>query len=103
MAGGYDLDRYRDVDGVKGVPRVLHPATVVLAPIHKEAPPEKEEPGDRPRGNIELRTAILTAPAPAGRPAKPPGGGANVERSMVVMARTTPKRPKPTTMADVKI
>ena len=96
---GYDLDRFKDLEGVKGIQRVLERPRTVLIPIHHEAPqPEEKGPG---KPDVEFQyTVIAAAPPPE---EKPKTGRANVERQMVVMTRLPPKQSKPATMADVKI
>lgn len=97
---GYDLDRYRDLEGVKGVQRVLERAHVVLEPIHREPPPPAEEPSDKPRANVQLTTKVIAAAPPPEEKKK--AGRAHVERQMVVMGRPEPKRSKPFTMSDLR-
>lgn len=95
---GYDLDRYRDIEGVQGIQRVMEPAHVVSQPIHKEAP--EEESGEKPRPQLQIDSAIIAAGPPPEEKKK--AGRPRVERQMVVMNRARPKQKKPFTMADIK-
>lgn len=96
---GYDLDRYKDLEGVTGIRRVLERPQVVLLPIHHEAPPE--DVPKTAKADIHFSFAVISAAPPPEVKKKTARG--NVERQMVVMGRVEPKPKKPLTMADIKL
>ena len=96
---GFDLDRYKDLEGLEPLKRVLATPEVKSVVMRPPEPAPEREKGEPPE--IELRMKVIRADPPKEPPKRT--GAVPVRTRTHVIEHRRPAPAKPATMSDIKL